>query len=295
MALYAFDGTWNKDHDAGEYGKNTNVVKFRDAYQGKLEFYTKGIGTRYSLAGKVIGGAFGVGGKQRVLEARAALAKNFRAGDRTIDVVGFSRGAALAVDFANEIQAQGVKDPDTGEVVDKKPAVRFVGIWDLVAAFGIPVDIGLPFNRINLGYHFSLPACVAYCFHALALDEFRQAFRPTRVPGAYEVWFRGVHTDVGGGNENAALNNIAFAWMLKKAVAVGLPIVPSAVASAQAGVNPQAPIGKDLDPLQDKPRAVNAGDRVHYTVSARSGHEYNNPPPGCPIESAQDETARVKA
>ncbi len=32
MALYAFDGTWNTEHSAGEYGQNTNVVKFRDAY-----------------------------------------------------------------------------------------------------------------------------------------------------------------------------------------------------------------------------------------------------------------------
>ena len=32
MALYAFDGTWNSDHDAGQYGQDTNVVKFARLY-----------------------------------------------------------------------------------------------------------------------------------------------------------------------------------------------------------------------------------------------------------------------
>ena len=34
MALYAFDGTWNSEKDAGEYDLNTNVVRFKDLYAG---------------------------------------------------------------------------------------------------------------------------------------------------------------------------------------------------------------------------------------------------------------------
>ena len=51
--------------------------------------------------------------------------------------------------------------------------------------------------------------------HAMALDERRQSFSVTRIKGAYEVWFRGAHSDVGGGNGNAGLNAIAAAWMLR--------------------------------------------------------------------------------
>ena len=44
MALYAFDGTWNSEKDAGRYDLNTNVVRFKDLYAGTKFFY-KGVGT----------------------------------------------------------------------------------------------------------------------------------------------------------------------------------------------------------------------------------------------------------
>ena len=58
----------------------------------------------------------------------------------------------------------------------------------------------------------------------MALDEHRPSFLPTRLNGACEVWFRGVHSDVGGGNTNRGLNDIALKWMMSKAKAAGLPI-----------------------------------------------------------------------
>lgn len=290
MALYAFDGTWNAEKDAGEYGKNTNVVKFRDAYEGRSEFYTKGVGTRYGIIGKILGGAFGVGGKERSSQAAEQLAQYFAAGDRDIDIVGFSRGAALALHFANTISSRGVRDRDN-RVIEARPVIRFLGLWDVVAAFGIPIDLGIPFSRINLGYRLSLPGNVSHCFHALALDERRQAFRPTRVRGGYEVWFRGVHSDIGGGNGNLGLNNIALRWMLKKALAVGCPINRDALAALDALVDLQANISRNLDPIKNRPRDLRASDRVHYTVSPRPGH--NNPPPGAPVESPDDEAGRL--
>ena len=45
-----------------------------------------------------------------------------------------------------------------------------------------------------------------------------------------EVWFRGVHSDVGGGNGNRGLNWIALNWMYKAAIRCGLPINAAAVA-----------------------------------------------------------------
>ena len=38
-----------------------------------------------------------------------------------------------------------------------------------------------------------------------------------RLNGAEEVWFRGVHSDIGGGNDNRGLNDITMKWMMLKA------------------------------------------------------------------------------
>ncbi len=292
MALYAFDGTWNEEKDTGEYGKNTNVVKFRDAYDGKHEFYTKGVGTKHGIIGKIFGGAFGAGGQERIDEARKSLFANFSSGDQEIDIVGFSRGAALALHFANTIAKEGVRNPESGERLAEKSPIRFLGLWDVVAAFGIPIDIGIPFSRINLGYRLKLPDNVKYCFHALALDERRQTFRPTRVNGGYEVWFRGVHSDIGGGNDNQALSHIALRWMLRKAIKSGLPIRPGADRMLDGAINSRANISENKDLIKNDPREIKATDLIHYTVMARNGDV--NPPAGAPVETDMHESERLK-
>lgn len=289
MALYAFDGTWNKERDAGEYGKNTNVVRFKELYAGAKFFY-KGVGTKHGKLGKLFGGAFGVGGRDRVEDATKNLAAQLAAGDEVVDIVGFSRGAALAVHFANVVAA-GVRVERQGRVETVRPAVRFLGLWDIVAAFGIPIDLGIRFSRINLGYKLSLPSNVRHCFHALALDERRQAFRPTRVSNGYEVWFRGVHSDVGGGNENTALNDIALRWMLSKGLKIGLPLAPNCIGSSCTRADPSAAIGDNLDPIANSPRTVGGGDRVHYSVAERVGHV--NPPAACPLETETSEQQQI--
>ena len=81
MALYAFDGTWNSEKDAGEYDRNTNVVRFKDLYLEKKFFY-KGVGTKHGFLGKIAGGAFGVGGHERIEDAKKDMAKQFADDDR---------------------------------------------------------------------------------------------------------------------------------------------------------------------------------------------------------------------
>ena len=272
MALYAFDGTWNQERSAGEYGRNTNVVRFRDAYAGPDRFYTKGIGTRLGWFGKLIGGAFGAGGFGRLRRAHEDLCRQWVAGDHDIDIVGFSRGAALAVSFANRIYSRGIWRDD-GTRVAERPLIRFMGLWDVVAAFGIPLDIGpFEFGSINLGYKLTLPDNVGHAFHALALDERRRVFRPTRIKGAYEVWFRGSHSDVGGGNGNERLNAVSLAWMLSKAQLVGLPIAAGALDAARAAGDPSAPIQPaESDNRRDPWRELIAGDVRHYSVQPCAG------------------------
>lgn len=277
MALYAFDGTWNED-EAGESAKETNVVRFRDAYTKKPPFYLEGVGTRLGFFGKLLGGLTGAGGFMRIKEATDTLKKNFAAGDRDVDIIGFSRGAALALHFANEVN----EEMNGAEV-------RFLGLWDTVASFGIPG------NNINIGWKLTLPANVKRCYHAMALDERRGNFPLTRVKAAgggsaspiriQEVWFRGVHSDVGGG-QSVGLSSIALCWMLANAKLNGLPIDSVKFAGYATQRDANAAISKNFDPKADPKRSIGARDLVHESVKPRgnsNGKDHNDPPASCVV------------
>ena len=133
--------------------------------------------------------------------------------------------------------------------VRRNVRIRFVGVWDTVAAYGMPVDemtrgihqyiwpIELPNNRLS--------ARVMRACQALALDEERTTFHPQLwdetagingniaapdVDGRRfikderisQVWFAGVHTNVGGGYPDDALAYIPFVWMITEAKRCGL-------------------------------------------------------------------------
>ena len=272
MALYAFDGTWQEDEVSSTLNKtDTNVVRFHDAYQGK-KAYMEGIGVRKGFLGKVIGGLTGAGGRSRIREALEKLEQHIQEGDRIVDIVGFSRGASLALHFANKVER---RYPDV--------EIRFLGLWDTVASFGIPG------NRINLGWNLTLADGVEHCYHMMALDERRKTFPLTRVRGSQktvirgdrlqEVWFRGVHSDIGSWI-NPPLNNISLYWLFKRAIADGLPIDGQKVEASRALIQADAPISQNSG-SKGEFRAVLPGDQVHASVKARGvvkGLEHNDPP-----------------
>ncbi|MFN8060510.1 MAG: DUF2235 domain-containing protein [Vicinamibacterales bacterium] len=276
MALYAFDGTWNKDKPGSEH--DTNVIWFRDAYPGAFA-YQEGIGTKFGLLGKLAGGITGAGGRERISAMKQALKKNFAGGDTTIHIIGFSRGAALALHFANQI----AKGKVTG--VPASAEIAFLGIWDTVPSFGIP---SIP---ANIGWDLDLPDTVRKCYHAMSLDERRIDFklhRPdARVADAnqegrlFEVWFRGVHSDVGGGNDNPGLSSVALNWMFTKAALNGIDLKPDVVAANHDRMDPDAAISiHDVDPIL-KFRVVRWNDQVHESVAFRTDtgkRKHNNPP-----------------
>ena len=277
MALYAFDGTWNED-EKGE-GKDTNVIKFYNAFQGP-KFYLEGVGTRLGFIGKILGGVIGAGGWFRIKEAMDELEKNVTNGDKIVDIIGFSRGAALALHFANE----AAKEIPGAQI-------RFLGLWDVVASFG------LPGNDINIGWDLSLPGSVEHCYHAMALDERRGNFKPTRVTPSKkgdstagrleEVWFRGVHSDVGGGM-SIGLSTIGLCWMMHRAIACGLPIATGELEQFKQMRDTKASISKNLDPIPDPMRKIEATDKVHESVQPRGnegGIEHNDPPTGLTVVS----------
>ena len=108
--------------------------------------------------------------------------------------------------------------------------IRFLGLWDTVGQFGLPGE------QLQAGHDLSCPRNVRRCYHALSLDENRALFPLTRmlrddapVDGFVEAWFRGVHSDVGGGNGNRGLNWISLHWMLHAAKREGLPILQAEI------------------------------------------------------------------
>jgi uncharacterized protein (DUF2235 family) len=112
------------------------------------------------------------------------------------------------------------------KLVDAK--ITCLGVWDTVGELGIPVD---PLGLDSLRYGFldtNLHPDVQNAFHAVAIDERRREFPPTLWTPPFtpaqrveQVWFAGVHCDVGGGYPETGLSGIALGWMLKNALSCG--------------------------------------------------------------------------
>lgn len=120
--------------------------------------------------------------------------------------------------------------------------IEFIGVWDTVAAYGLPLSEltrgvdkwVMPLSMPN----YRLSSKVARARHALALDDERDTFHPllwdetVEEPGhdrLKQVWFTGMHSDVGGGYPDDSLAFVSLRWMLGEAAAVGLRFDPEHV------------------------------------------------------------------
>ena len=112
--------------------------------------------------------------------------------------------------------------------------VKFLGAWDTVAALGIPVkSIHVGVDKVSfLRCKFQdlrLSDSVEHARHALAIDDERLTFHPTLWDRQIkphqtmkQVWFSGMHTDVGGGYKEQDLSDITLTWMVTEAMQHGL-------------------------------------------------------------------------
>jgi hypothetical protein len=107
--------------------------------------------------------------------------------------------------------------------------IHFIGVWDTVAALGLPGrsrKYSAPFTE----YHQTeLPSNITHARHALALHELREPFEPLlwmgpspRATSLKQVWFPGAHGDVGGGYKKTDWSNEALRWMAVEAGVLGL-------------------------------------------------------------------------
>ena len=104
--------------------------------------------------------------------------------------------------------------------------ITVLACWDTVGALGIPRIAWIPsfidrlFSQKYQFHNTKLSSTVKFAFHAVAIDEHRQAFLPTQMkpaqPGQLtEVWFAGGHGSVGGGTPaNSPLSNVALLWII---------------------------------------------------------------------------------
>ena len=243
------DGTWNDETGKDGDGVVTNVVKLfrclKPDSDGQIVRYFRGVGNdeENSWWGIKRGGAFGASEKRIRCNAYSTIIKNFHPGD-CILIFGFSRGAASARLLASQLEREGIPESITITTEPKQnhytrhveerfvsytssqekmhcdAGVEFLGVWDTVGAFGIPVNIaGIPLQNINLFRDMHVSRNVKRAVHLVSIDETRTAFAPTlmnyNADVVEEVWFPGVHSDVGGGYPHDALGRLSLKYMIE--------------------------------------------------------------------------------
>jgi uncharacterized protein (DUF2235 family) len=118
--------------------------------------------------------------------------------------------------------------------------IAFLGLFDTVEAFGVPIEemraaIDWAIWPISFRNRM-LSGRVAIARHALSLDDERTTFHPIRfdmtnetTDRIHEVWFAGVHSDVGGGYPDGALAFVPLAWIAGEAKKAGLRFAGNAL------------------------------------------------------------------
>ena len=275
LALF-LDGTWNTVTD------NTNVYRMKSLCacgSDQVVYYSPGVGTQYGE--KFTGGIFGYGLDTEVIQAYEWIVDNYVAGDR-IFLFGFSRGAFTARSLAGFISKCGLLNPGSPMSLTQlyarykkrvQPSILhlqntatdslsledqwlkkysmpiplwFQGVFDTVGALGVPFAHIPIISRSNYGFlETDLRINDSRAYHAMAIDEHREAFAPTLWTKSVEAgvpsppprpleeveqrWFVGAHADVGGGYANGLLAQVPLVWLMQKAVVHGLVFKGTAV------------------------------------------------------------------
>jgi uncharacterized protein (DUF2235 family) len=224
----------------------------------QLLHYQAGVGTRRWE--QLTGGGLGVGLSRNVIECYRFVVDNYEPGDE-LYFFGFSRGAFTARSLAGLVRNAGILRPGHRDRIEEAYAlyrsphkdtqptgiaaelfrrahsypevyIQCVGVWDTVGALGIPIDGFRPplLSRLWAFHDTTLSRYVRNAFHAVAIDERRKPFQPTlwiQQPDAgdqrlVQMWFAGVHCDVGGGYREPELSELALQWMADNARSCGL-------------------------------------------------------------------------
>ncbi|WP_024645484.1 T6SS phospholipase effector Tle1-like catalytic domain-containing protein [Pseudomonas syringae] len=228
------------DPDSSYGNDASNVAKLFDRYyesQGAegegaqksiwLKIYVEGIGTKTNEKDSLVGSGTGRGGtgvadrvqqsfsmiKQRISDALQDIPE-CEITTLTFDTFGFSRGAAAARHFANEVvrckqgplgdvlrsNLKGFSSSFTGQY-NSEIIMAFIGLFDTVPSIAGFANMGNVKSAIAPGIKLYLDRkYFTDVVHLVARDECRANFALSRVKPAHpEITLPGVHSDIGGG------------------------------------------------------------------------------------------------
>lgn len=257
--VICFDGTGN-DFD----GPSSNVLKtyrsiIKDPTKDQIAFYDPGVGTTstntaynillnklINLRKKILGGAFGLGVKHNIGDAYHYLMNCYDEDDKVF-IFGFSRGAFTARAFAGMLNKCGLLDKRCDNLIPYAEKINFaknnkeeaetfkrsvsrlctphlIGVWDTVGSLG-------KLMKKRTFFDTELNPDIKVGLHAVSIDEKRKKFPVTlwaKCKNPHQtieqVWFPGVHSDVGGGYPESGLSDCALEWMLSNAEKHGLKL-----------------------------------------------------------------------
>jgi uncharacterized protein (DUF2235 family) len=286
--VVCLDGTWNNP-DQGKNPTNVvkimEAVRPTDAAGTRqITFYDAGIGADAGQIDRITDGFTGRGLEQNVRDGYRFLAHNWEPGDE-IYLFGFSRGAFTARSLCGFLSACGLLErhamrrlleawelyrlPEEQRPPDRLAALRAVsrcdvkveciGVWDTVGALGVPGELLQAFNREHRFHDTELCDMVDCAFHAVAIDEKRGPFGPTlwqkpkgerlRQRVVEQVWFPGVHSNVGGSCADAGLSDLALHWMIRRVEAHTALAFDERYITAHVKPDPMAEIYESRGPL----------------------------------------------
>ncbi len=250
------DGTWNwpdRQRETNVVRFVRAIAPQGQAADGgpipQISHYHLGVGTG-NVLDRIVGGGLGIGLSNSVKSCYGFLVDNYAPGDE-IFLLGFSRGAYVARSVAGMVGRVGILqrsemerfidawDWYTEDVAARKITdldaiapnryqdveIECIGVWDTVGALGIP---GTRFCAKSFAFHETeLGSGVRHAFQALAMDERRGNFQasvwtPNPAPRSgqvlEQVWFPGVHSNIGGGYELHGLSDTSMLWMLSRVI-----------------------------------------------------------------------------
>jgi uncharacterized protein (DUF2235 family) len=219
LLLYAFDGTGNdsvRDYSEGEY---TNAYILYKSYS-EASRYISGPGSSFGT--RIFGGMTGAGVFNRLEAAyedfQDAYIPEIDGSGKikaTIDIIGFSRGAAIAREFANVLA-----NPEHSRFKGYKGCpvpIRFVGLFDTVDMTAF-IDLNL-----------NLPDLVEHAAQAVAADEKRDKFPLSVIddtnPKFDQKYFTGDHSDIGRGHGKGTnfLSLAPLFYIYHQGISAGVP------------------------------------------------------------------------
>lgn len=233
---------------------NTNEVQ-------QLAYYIEGVGTGLGND-KIYGGLYGDGIEENIMEGYRFIVEHYEAGDEIFligfsrgaytvrSIAGLIKNCGILKkqynqkvfrafeiyksrkpnDRPSSEESKAFRQSFSHETLTTK--IKFIGVWDTVGSLGVPFKLFRRKNRKHRFHDVQLSEIVENAHHAISIDEKRVFFRPTlwrkqdkesvHQQVLEQVWFNGVHSDVGGGYSEGELCHISLDYIINRAMRNGL-------------------------------------------------------------------------